>query len=96
MSDLTNILLDSDPDEPVEFGSRLERVARLAAPVTGRCLHGFAIGSGLCAVRGCNAFGDPREVRTCCACRKPYTSSRGGKGRCDCCAKLRRRHRGSL
>jgi hypothetical protein len=78
---------DSADERPVAQGSSAEVAARLSAPVSGRCLHGFVIGSGLCSVRDCEAHGSGK-ARTCITCRKRYTGQRSGTGRrCPDCAK---------
>jgi hypothetical protein len=90
--------LSIEDDEAVfEPASSHDIAGRLAAPVNGRCPHGFAVGSGLCRVRGCAAHGEAEKVRTCLTCRRPYTEPSHGPGRrCAECARAARRHRGSL
>jgi hypothetical protein len=46
------------------------RAVEMPLDVRGRCGHGFE--KGLCAEQGCAAYGDPKFVRVCSACARPY------------------------
>lgn len=84
---------DAADERLVPYGSSAEVAARLSAPVSGRCPHGFAIGSGLCSIRGCEASSAGEKVRTCITCRKRYTGKAiGGRRRCPECFE---RHQGA-